>query len=587
MGTCFRIMPPTIDLSYPKILKQFGDFKMKDQTESQAFLAWFLRNFYRLEGSEVDDAICDQKGDKGIDGIYVNELTHEIDIFQARLFTVHGGKALGDTCLKELRGTLDFFKTEEAVNHLAESTYSEDLKKLLKDEKIAAFIREGYKPRGVFVTNKKRDKHSMDFLAAAPDIILYDEMAMQERYLPIGKAEPISQPISFTICSGEMLTHSIENGLTMYIAPISASELVKMGGIANQELFAWNLRYRLQRSAVNKEIDKSIATLTEHKYFPAYHNGLTVLAETISLSKDNSSLKISGYSVVNGCQSLSTLHARSPDITAELKILTKFISISPKSELAAKITDHTNRQNGVSGRDLQSNNEVQMRLQNEIHTKYKGELHYRIARGEHPEWEGSRVVENTEMGRILMAFDLKTPESCHQQYKLFDAKIHADLFSRPEVNAHRVVALTDIDAVIQQELKKMTNRGFASYSLTPYLFHYLLRELLEEKESEGLEFIRDPSRFLEQKNGRERLKMAIAPTVTFLAKIVEAELKCRADTKNPFDHKKDLKSKTAIREMRSKIIPQYQTARAVGYVVSFPEEWAKTAKGVSVKGKKA
>lgn len=570
----------SLDTSYPNIVKQFGDFKMKGQTESQAFLAWFLRSYYRLEGSEVDDAVCDQRGDKGIDGIYVNEMTKEIDVLQARLFTVHSGKALGDTCLKELRGTLDFFKTEESVNHLAETTDSENLRKLIIGESIGAYVRQGFKPRGVFVTNKKRDRHATDFLAITPDVVLYDEVELQARYLPIGKADPIATPITFTISDSEILHHKIHGGPDMYIAPILASELVKMDGIANQELFAWNLRYRLQRSAVNKEIDKSIATPTEHKYFPAYHNGLTVLAEKVTLSKDKHTLKISGYSVVNGCQSLSTLHTRSADITDELKILTKVILISPKNALAAKITDHTNRQNGVSGRDLASNNEVQMRLQNEVHTKYKGEIHYRIARGEHPEWEGSRVVENTEMGRILMAFDLKTPESCHQQYKLFDPKLHGELFARPAVDAHRIVALADIDAVIRKELTAMNDRSFAAYSLTPYLFLYLLRDTLEEKECEGAEFVQDPSKYLGAANGRARLRKSIAPTITVLVNVVAAELKRRADLGTPFDYKKDLKSKAAIKDMRSKVVPQYQTARNLGYVQSFQKQWEASSKPI-------
>jgi hypothetical protein len=51
-----------IDLMYPAILKLFGDYAVKQRTDSQAFLAWFLENYYRLEETEVDDSICDQPG---------------------------------------------------------------------------------------------------------------------------------------------------------------------------------------------------------------------------------------------------------------------------------------------------------------------------------------------------------------------------------------------------------------------------------------------------------------------------------------------------------------------------------------------
>ena len=85
-GCIIRYMKP-LNLSYPKILTLFGDYKVKGRTESQAFLAWFLQAYYRLDATDVDDSICDGQGDKGVDGIYVNDLLQQIDIFQSRMGT--------------------------------------------------------------------------------------------------------------------------------------------------------------------------------------------------------------------------------------------------------------------------------------------------------------------------------------------------------------------------------------------------------------------------------------------------------------------------------------------------------------------
>jgi len=551
---------------------------MKGRREGAAFLAWFLKAYYRLEGSEIDDAVCDAPGDKGIDGIYVNEVTREIDVFQARMATAGKTKSLGDHDLKELRGTLDFFASEKSVKHLLDTATSDALKKLIVNQKIAELVQAGYKVRGIFVTTRPRDRHTDDVLKISPQLILYDNSELKSRYLPIGKSEPIKEAATFDISEDGMLDYAIDKGPKMYIAPLKAMDLVQLGGIANQELFAWNLRYRLTRSPVNQQIEKSITDTKEHKYFPVYHNGLTILAEKIEVDSKRKTIKISGYSVVNGCQSLSALHAKSAYLTAELKILTKFILISPKGELAAKITDHTNRQNGITGRDLLSNNEVQMRLQTEIHTKYRGQIHYRIARGEHPEWDGSSVMENDEMARILMAFDLKTPESCHQHYKLFDPQMHAEMFAKPSVNADRIVAMTDINAVIITELKKVKDRAFAAYSLTPYLFLYLLREALELSEGHGQEFIQNPSRYLDGSGAaRARLRKAIQPTIACLIKSMEAELTRREQEGSPIDPRRDLKAKGVIQTIRSKVIPLYQMARQMNYILNFEEEWVKAA----------
>ena len=65
------------------------------------------------------------------------------------------------------------------------------------------------------------------------------------------------------------------------------------------------------------------------------------------LDVDGSRLKIAGYAVV-GCQSLTAFYENRNHLTNELRILTKFIEIRPNSDLALKITDHTNNQNGTT-----------------------------------------------------------------------------------------------------------------------------------------------------------------------------------------------------------------------------------------------
>lgn len=143
-----------IDLSYPAIRSLFGDYTTKGWKEHIAFLAWFLQHYYRLDATEVDDAICDEPGDKGVDGIYVSDLLQQIDVFQARMGTANPLKALGDPELKELLGTLTQFKDAQSVNHLTSTTPSVNLKRLLERLEIARLVGEGYEVRGVFVTNR-------------------------------------------------------------------------------------------------------------------------------------------------------------------------------------------------------------------------------------------------------------------------------------------------------------------------------------------------------------------------------------------------------------------------------------------------
>src|SRR5438105_13832382 len=118
-----------LDLTYPAILDLFGDYAARKRTDSQAFLAWFLQNYYRLEETEVDDSICDQPGDKGIDGIYVSDLLQQINVFQTWLSKSTKTKQLGDTDLKEFLGTLTQLQKASDVHHISSKTSSVNLKK--------------------------------------------------------------------------------------------------------------------------------------------------------------------------------------------------------------------------------------------------------------------------------------------------------------------------------------------------------------------------------------------------------------------------------------------------------------------------
>lgn len=74
-----------INLGYPEILENFRDHLDPKRTESASFLIWYLENYYRLETLEAIDCVCDQSGDKGVDGMYVNEACGTIDIFQTKI----------------------------------------------------------------------------------------------------------------------------------------------------------------------------------------------------------------------------------------------------------------------------------------------------------------------------------------------------------------------------------------------------------------------------------------------------------------------------------------------------------------------
>src|SRR3546814_8599772 len=104
----------------------------------------------------------------------------------------------------------------------------------------------------------------------------------------------------------------------------------------------------------------------------------TTLFRSVENSAD--SIDVQNYFVVNGCQSLNALFQGKQSLTDNLRILTKFIQASPTSPLAEMITRFSNNQNGVKARDFKSNNQIQIRLQNEFAKIYGTEFFFEIGR---------------------------------------------------------------------------------------------------------------------------------------------------------------------------------------------------------------
>jgi hypothetical protein len=564
-----------LSLKYPDLLQLIGAFAMSQRTESRQFLAWFLHNYYRLEEEAVDDCICDGHDDKTVDGIHVEEQSNEIHVFQSRISK--GPKTLGDVALKEFYGSLAQFANRQAVETMASTTKNKELASLLRELQIAEKVASGYTVKGVFITNAARDHNATAFLKSAPNLVLYDEVELLRSYVPVDKTDPIAEQVSFDVSGVPTLEYPITTSVKMAIAPVAATELLKMQGVKSGELFAYNVRQYLRRTKVNDDIAKSIIDQDQHRFFPAFHNGVVILCKQLTVSADK--ITISGYAVVNGCQSLTGLNENKTKISTDLRILTRFVQTPPDGKLAATITDHTNNQNGTTARDLQSNTLIQTKLQTEINGK--GEFRYRIKRGEHLDWPADTVIENDLAARILLAFDVREPWSCHQTYKLFD-ELHGAIFGRPEVNGTRIVILYQIYQIVMSKLGMFDNELFAKYRLTHFFLLYLLRRILET-DPLGKNFCANPAPFIATKKDRQQVLAALDKVARVMVRIINGEVRRRdaegeKDKKKFFDFKRELKSPNAVRALETTVVTNYEVMTDSDMAVTFEKALAAAKK---------
>lgn len=559
-------MVDALDLTYPAILEMFGKHNVQGRTESRAFLGWFLEHYFRLDQLHVEDSICDGSDDKGVDGLYVDETLEVIYVFQTKLFQ-NANKTLGDSGLREFGGTLGQFDSEASVTGLAQSTGNVELQHLLDAEEVGKKVAQGYEVRGVLVTNVPLDANGAAYCANHGRLAVYDRQRLQSDWLPLGDSEPVHKEVTFHLDGLGHIEYKTPSA-TAYIVSLQGSELVELAGIESQALFAWNVRQSLGRTKVNKAIAENVAALSEHKNFMLYHNGLTILATDVQLDAEQDVLRMNHYSVVNGAQSLTTLFEKKGAITEELRLLARVVNLDPTTDLAAMITRNSNNQNAIGARDLQSNSTIQKRLKEDFRRSFGSEFEYEIKRGEQSSAE--RTITNEEAARVLLAFDLEQPWSCHQAYRYFD-DLHSEIFGRPVVTAERILGLIAVRDAVVASLPALDNQLVARYSVTPFFVVYLVRQALQLDPS-GKEFCQDPGRFVREK-GFDAVRDAVRAVADDLIVDLNAELNEREETGNPFDHKRELKSANAVRALRGEIIPGYQKALNRNRASSFSDEW--------------
>ncbi len=479
------------DFKQDQLTSKLKLYTSKGRGLSASFVNWFLENVYRLESTTADDAVVDAPNDKGVDAIYVDHNFQEIHIIQAKV-RANFDKTIGDVLPKELEGSRGQFLTEASIQAILDGNANDELKKAIVREQLIRHVNEEYKVKGILISNSEPDHNAEQYAKANPLVEVWGRSKILEHIVDFDASEKITDTFDFDVSFASPLKIA-SGGATVFVFAAAASELVKLKGISDTTLFSQNVRLSLGRTAVNKSIADSINDNGEHKFFPLYHNGIIILCDMIAESEDR--LSISGYTVVNGAQSITTLYENQGKIGDDLRIFVRAIALQDV-ELARKITRNSNNQNPTKPRDLKSGDPLMARLQAEF-VKEGLPYHFEVKRGEKAPANAGSIIPNDVAGRMLLAFDLGEPESAHQIYKVFEDK-YSDIFGRKEVNAHRIVLLRQIMDIVEDKIQNLKNKPMASYALTRYFLHHVVGEILKSG-SWSKPIVQDPKSYYEKK----------------------------------------------------------------------------------------
>lgn len=434
------------------------------------------------------------------------------------------------------------------------STTSIELKRLLTAGDVAAKIGHGYTVRPIFVSNVAADASGRPYIgiaiSAGAELDVWDLERLAPVLEQLDRDWFVPEEVHLAMSPGKFFVDGPRRMPTMVVAVLPALELVKLPGIGDTRAFAQNVRLGLGGTRVNQEITRTVQAKPEHVSFLTFHNGLTVVAKSLSVRSNR--IRMKDFSVCNGCQSLVILHAQRAHLTSDLELLVRFVRVGDDRDLAASISYRTNNQNPVSLRDQSANDAVQVQLQAEYDSLFGPGATYGIkASATRPAGE----LPNEQAGQMLLALYNGQPWSAHQKYRVFGDLKEAIWRYGIAASHVRLAQLLSIEAGVA--VRALSNERVRKYGLTRFLVLYLIGEVLRE-EPDGRSLLDSPGAYLEQGAAGRTRQAAVLDQVRRIAADIVIELDDYLKTaKTGFDYKSEFKSEASIQQIRSEVVKAY------------------------------
>jgi len=331
----------------------------------------------------------------------------------------------------------------------------------------------------VYVTNKIFDQNAKEYLETCFNMEFYDNNSLFGKYTYIVEEEVENNPKVLSVPNTTAIVYDDVESIKSIVLPVQAKELLKLDGIQDRTLFSRNVRYWVGRTRVNKGIENTLKDNLEHLKFFLYHNGVTIICNTYRFDKEEKQIKLEGYQVINGCQSILSFYENRSYLTDNIYILVKIIKTQPHSPIIQKITHNTNNQNAISLKDLKSNDRIQIGLQKKFKEFFNDEVLYKIKKGESVD-DYKEVIDIDFAAQLLLAFYFKQPYNTHLKTKIFSDE-YEKLFSR-KTTCQKIYLANLIFKIINENTDKLSNLQIRGYGLSKFaiLRFFRLKKSIEK-----------------------------------------------------------------------------------------------------------
>ncbi len=382
---------------------------------------------YKIYEEDIDDSLCDGKGDLGVDFVYKKD--NEWLIFQSKykgrnscvtldeisgFFNIHSRITDQDYFEKHanrfLKDLLIDFKSNDTIQFIFIT--NDNISRSIEDEFNRLKREHEAKNENIFfelkgLTDLKRDYKSVvsESESISGEVIinveqLKDTFSEQKRSAYFDLSSVIDK----------------EGKYKSILCTISGNSLRSLWQQHQSKLFNYNIRGFLGENQINKKMKETLAMEPDKFYF--YNNGISAICTDLTPELNGHELKAfrcKNFSIINGAQTTTTIgRYKNERHLSEVRILlkiTKAEDYKKEKGLNKKIITYNNSQTIIKASDFRSNDDIQIFLENKLPDySFKGVIPYKKVRYLRKRLKTEKRKENLDvsmesLARALYVFD--------------------------------------------------------------------------------------------------------------------------------------------------------------------------------------
>ncbi|MCZ8317830.1 MAG: AIPR family protein [Lysobacteraceae bacterium] len=340
---------------------------------TRALTALAISHLADVKAEDLSSSITDGTDDGGIDGIYFDPNERTLYLVQTKWHEDGNGSIeLGDT-LKFINGVSSVLNNELSSFNARIKARQSDIQSALYDASskfVLVIAHTGQQALAGPVSEAlQRYVDSQNDTSELMKLAVLGQGEVHKAVSAGVAGAPIALEVQLTGWG------QIRDPHIAFYGQVCATDIAAWMTAHGNRLFATNLRQFLGGNTVNDDIVKTLKTKPEDFWY--LNNGITAIASQVGKKpiggnhSDSGIFECSGFNVVNGAQTVGSIHAANavaPDQVAKAKVSVRIISTAKNpTEFGTEVTRCTNTQNAIAKRDFVALDPEQERIRQELH----------------------------------------------------------------------------------------------------------------------------------------------------------------------------------------------------------------------------